>query len=372
MKKIAFIYLGRKGGAVPYGFEMAKSLLTKGVGIMCVLSELICNRDEWIELSSSDRNLQLLFLPTYNNKTGFIKDIFNRKPYTAAVTEIKKYNPDAIYLPMTSLNARKLLFRLKGIPIVTTIHDYTQHPGMKNPITALIFNRIERISDKFVVLTAKYAPMISEKHSVPLEKIRHIPHANFSYYNKENRVPSFNIKNRILFFGRISKYKGISILLKAMDLLKDSMPELHLSIVGKGELSNDDIRIINSNSDRISLNNEWISDDQVWEIFDQADMTIIPYIEASQSGVVAISLSCGRTVVASDVGGLREQIDPVGGSIVQPGDPQALAKEISKLYSDHANLLDLNKRSYKYANELLTWDHSANKLIELIYGNNPG
>jgi len=346
---------------------MTKALLNRGVNILCILSTHICNKKEWELLSEINSNFQLIFLPTYTNNLGFIQDIFNKKPYRYAIKQIKNFHPDAIYLPMISLNARKLVFALKDIPLVTTIHDYSQHPGMKNPIKGYIFNRIERISDKFVVLTEKYASLLSKKYSVSLDNIIHIPHANFTYYNIDGKTPSFNIKKRILFFGRISKYKGISVLLKSFEILSRSMPDLQLSIVGNGELANADKRIIKSNHENIELKNEWISDECVWDLFDNSDFTIIPYIEASQSGVVALSFSCGRTVVATDVGGLREQVIPAGGAIVTPGDPVALAGEILRLYQVPSYLLELNRKAYEYATNILTWDNSANSLLKLIY-----
>lgn len=368
MKKIALIYLGRRGGAVPYSFEMTKALLQKGVEVFCILSEHIQNRHDWEKLSGENRMLSVSFLPTYTDKIGFIKSFFVDKPYKDAVMRVREFAPYALYLPMISLNARKLVRRLSDIPLITTIHDFTQHLGDRNFFTSKISEYISKRTDKFVVLTGSYAPLVAKKYGKPMEAVAHIPHANFSYYNLDGAAPRFdNIHNALLFFGRISKYKGVSVLLRSMRILHKRRPELKLVIAGSGNLTAEDMSIINSMPDNISLMNGWLPDTMVWELFAGADMTIVPYIDASQSGVVAISFSSGRTVVATDVGGLREQVEPGGGIVIPPNDPERLADVVDGLYADTSVIVEHNKRAYEYAVSELTWERSASLLLDLIY-----
>lgn len=368
MKKIALIYLGRKGGAVPYSFEMTKALLQKNVSVFCVLSEYIQNKSEWEKLSMTNSHLYVIFVPTYKSKLEFIKSIFNEKPYKLAVQQVKGFEPDAIYLPMISLNARKIIQQLPEIPLITTIHDFTQHLGSRNVFTQWIHEYILRHTDKFVVLTKSYAELTANKYHVSLDLVQHIPHANFSYYNVSGAVPILDeIHHSILFFGRITKYKGISILLKAFDLIINELPNMKLIIAGSGELNSEDVAIIDKYHQNIIFKNEWLPDSCIWELFSNVDITIVPYIEASQSGVVAISFSAGRTVVASDIGGLKEQVEPGKGILVSPNDPIELAGTIISLYFDPNKIVELNKCAYKYATESLTWAKSAELLLNLIY-----
>lgn len=367
MKKITLIYLGRKGGAVPYSFEMTKSLLKNKVHIQAILSNYIGNKAEWIELSNKNENLDLIFLSTYKSKFGFIKSFLPDKQYKDAIKNIKNFNPDVLYLPMISLNARKLVGQLKQYTLVTTIHDYNQHPGMKNPVSNYIFNYIKSISNKFIVLTKSYIDPISHKYSIPQKNIAHIPHANFAYYNKKDEEVDYRLNHNILFFGRITKYKGLYNLLKAMDLVWKVYPNIHLNIVGQGNLTSFEESFINNNIERIKLNNDWVNDADVWDIFRENDFTVLPYIEASQSGVVALSFSCGRNVIATDVGGLRDQVEPANGIIVPINDVFAIASKIISLYKNPDQIVELNKKAYKYAHEEITWDKSAHKLLDFIY-----
>ena len=368
MKKITLVYLGRVGGAVPYSFEMTKALLSMNVEMQCILSKEISNLEEWKDLSENNSSLQLIILPTYTNKLEFIKSIMTNHSYKDAIKLIKQFNPDAIYLPMISLNARKILRGLKDIQIVTTIHDYTQHPGMENIFTKYIFDRIQKQSNKFVVLTKKYAPLLISKYSLNNNKVKHIPHANFTYYNKENKKPIFDsLHNNILFFGRITKYKGLHLLIDAMVEIIKIIPNLKLTIVGRGDIDEHYVRIINENQKNIILKDGWLPDDKVWQEFEDADMTILPYIEASQSGVAALSYSCGRTVIATNVGGLPEQVLPGHGIIVPSNDVKTLVDTILGLYSEPQRILNLNRLGYQYAIEELNREKSAKSLLDLIY-----
>jgi glycosyltransferase involved in cell wall biosynthesis len=152
-----------------------------------------------------------------------------------------------------------------------------------------------------------------------------------------------------------------------MKIVINQIPDLKLIIAGNGSLDSEDMEIIKSYPNNIELRNEWIADSDVWDIFDSTDMTIVPYIDASQSGVVATSLSLGRMVIASDSGGLKEQVEPSGGIVVEAGDSEILAKAIITLYNDVEQIKQLNKRAYDYAMKELTWEHSADLLLELIY-----
>lgn len=363
--RVALLYLGRKGGAVPYSFEMTKALLNEGIQIFAVLSEYISNKAEWVALENSKIGLTVTFIPTYRNKQEFIKDIFHDSYYKIAEKKIVKFNPDAIYLPMISLNVRKFKRLFNRYELITTIHDFSQHPGMKNPITERIFRNIEKLSKKFVVLTKTYRPLIANKYSVPENLIAHIPHPNFSYYNKDNHIPDYSIKYKILFFGRITKYKGLSVLLEAMEKVIKNNSKITLTVVGNGDINKIERQIINKYPENIQIINRWIDDAEVWDFFSKSDVTILPYIEASQSGVVAISFSCGRTVIATDTGGLRDQVTPGGGIIVPPNDVDALANAILSLYR-LGEIPYKNQLAFEYANSSLSWNESAQKLIDLI------
>ena len=147
-------------------------------------------------------------------------------------------------------------------------------------------------------------------------------------------------QNYILFFGRISPYKGIEYLLKAMRRVHEVHPETRVIIAGKGEYNFDIEPYINLGY--VEFRNKFIELDELADLIRGAQFTVCPYTEATQSGVVYSSFALNTPVIATRVGGLPEMIDDgKTGVIVPPCDEQSLAEAIIDLLGDYAKLSDL-------------------------------
>lgn len=365
MKRIAIVYLGRKGGGATYSLEITKALLKKNIEIFTIISEDIENRQQWENLTEY-KNYTLRCLPTYSSKIGFLKSFFPNKKYKKCIQELKGWNPEAIYIPMITLNARKIISHFDRKIIVTTIHDIVPHPGERNILQYLIFESIKKRSSKLIVLTESFKNIVSQRYGVSIENVCHIPHAGFCF-NPLDAKPKYNeIFYSILFFGRITPYKGLSVLLTAFELAKQTLPMLKLTIAGNGEISEYEQNIINRNRDCINIINQWLPETEIYNLFSKSDLVVLPYIEASQSGVAAAAFGAGRTIVASDIGGLKEQVEPGGGITVKPGSPEDLSSAIINLYRNPNLIKDKNKQALKYFEQALTWDASAQKLIKFL------
>lgn len=360
--RIGLVYLGRKGGGATYSLEMAKALIEKGVKIFAILANEIENRDKWEKLFDNDNKIE--FLPTYSSKFGFLKSFFPNRLYNKCVKRLEAWSPDLLYVPMLTLNARKITDRFKDFEIVTTIHDLHPHPGERNLVQYLIFEHVKKKSTKYIILTPSFKNTVCEMYKVSPERVCIIPHAGFSF---NQYPPVFNkIHWTILFVGRITPYKGLEILLRAMEILKQEFPQLKLVIAGKGEISETENGLIQQNQDCIRLINSWLSEMEIAKLFENSDMTILPYTEASQSGVAAASFAAGRMIIASDIGGLKEQVEAGGGIVIETGNPVALAKAVAKCYRNTAIINEKNHHAYDYFKSELTWTESANKFIEFV------
>jgi glycosyltransferase involved in cell wall biosynthesis len=119
-----------------------------------------------------------------------------------------------------------------------------------------------------------------------------------------------------------------------MPLIAERVPEVKLIIAGRGEsLKNYFPNDIDER--RYEICNGFISNEEVAGLFQRSTVTVLPYTEASQSGVAAISYGLGTPVVASRVGGLPEIIrDGEDGLLVPPGNAQALANAVIRLLLD--------------------------------------
>ena len=140
----------------------------------------------------------------------------------------------------------------------------------------------------------------------------------------------------ILFFGKVRKYKGLEVLLAAMPKVLTKV-ECKLSIVGEFYDSlNRYRRLIHEYriESHVRIDNRYIPNEEVTRVFREADVLVMPYVTASQSGVARIALSNGLPIIASRIGGLSEAIDEnLTGLLVPPGDPDALADRIVDYFS---------------------------------------
>lgn len=364
MKRITLIYLGRKGAGNNYSIEMVNALLSKGCIIQCILSNGVDNKTEWEKLNKEFNSLQILYINTYTNKKSFILSLIKGiLKYRSERKLIKGFNPDFIYIPMLSL----LTFYLipPHIPVVSTIHDVEQHLGEKNKLITCLYNITIRRSNKIIVLSKKFINEVHLKYKIELQNIIVIPHACFISYLPNCYTPDFQtIHKRILFFGRIHPYKGLKVLLQAIQLVIQHIPDIELRIAGNGNITPEESALIEQLRKNIDLHIEWIDDNEVSSLIKDVDMTVLPYIEASQSGVIPLSYSFGKMVIATNVGGLSEQIYDDTGILIAPNNKKILANSIIQLYQHPENIIKMNKVAYQTARNILNWDYSSKILLE--------
>jgi glycosyltransferase involved in cell wall biosynthesis len=176
----------------------------------------------------------------------------------------------------------------------------------------------------------------------------------------------------ILFFGKVRKYKGLEVLLAAFEKVLSKV-DSNLIIVGEFydsiERYEDLIRRHHIEG-HVHIDNRYVPNEEVAAIFERADVLVLPYVSASQSGVARIALSNGLPVIASRTGGLSETIiDQVNGLLFPPGDAGALADQILRYFSEHLGpVLSENIRK-------MTRDNSTSQpgdIIESICRANPG
>jgi glycosyltransferase involved in cell wall biosynthesis len=143
--------------------------------------------------------------------------------------------------------------------------------------------------------------------------------------------------NTLLFFGLIRRYKGLPGLLEAMPLV---LQKVNCTLLVVGEFYDGKDRCLNLISDlglasRVRVIDRFIPDDEVSLYFSAADLVVLPYESATQSGIVPIAYAFERPVVATRVGGLPEAVqDGETGLLVEPRNPAALAQAIIRFYEE--------------------------------------
>lgn len=166
-----------------------------------------------------------------------------------------------------------------------------------------------------------------------------------------------------LFFGFIRGYKGLKVLLEAMPYV---LKRVNLKLLVVGEFYEDPepyVEFIKENhlENNVQLTNEYVPNEKVALYFSAADVVVLPYITATQSGIVQIAYNFGVPVIVTNVGGLSEVVsDGVSGYVVEPNSPRALADAIVQFYTnDNAAKLTAGAGEQR---EKYSWDN----LVEAI------
>jgi glycosyltransferase involved in cell wall biosynthesis len=254
------------------------------------------------------------------------------------VTNIRKLKPNVIHLqqghPWFNLIALPLL---KHYPLVCTIHDVIPHPGDKLSAKYPYWMQLRGFYQAHQVIVHGQSLKVAAQRALglPAARVNAVPMVANTTVPLTNDAPSFTKSTKdILFFGRIFEYKGLRYLIEAEPLITARVPEVRIIIAGKGDdLAEYRRQMINP--DRFVIHDHYITNEEMGTLFAEADLVVLPYIEASQSGVVPVAYRFGKAVVASRVGGLPDLVDDgQTGLLVPPRDVHGLASAIIRLLQD--------------------------------------
>jgi glycosyltransferase involved in cell wall biosynthesis len=192
---------------------------------------------------------------------------------------------------------------------------------------------------------------------------------NRNAYSTDKAKEILNLKGKdvILFFGYIKPYKGVEMLIKSLPHIKKKLPNAVLLIVG--EIYGDDQQyhslIENSEfKEDIVLMDEYVSDNLVELYFKAGDTLALPYIQATQSGVVQIAYVMNIGVVVTPVGGLPEMvIDGKTGMVTSSVDEADFAEGIIKYFELDKQQVKDDIAEYR-AN--LSWKKFVSDMIEAL------
>ncbi|HZH28071.1 MAG TPA: glycosyltransferase family 4 protein [Azospirillaceae bacterium] len=189
----------------------------------------------------------------------------------------------------------------RGIRYATVVHDAVHHPGEGSALLDKYWEWEFSRADRVVALSTHVARRVEAR--VPETRIATLFHPTMGY--APAAAARTGRPSRLLFFGRILAYKGLDLLLDAYANLRADGVSATLTIVGDGDLAPFAGRLP---APGVEVHNRWVPHAEVGSVLGAHDIVVLPYIEASQSGVVAAAHAAGLPVVATPVGGLREQV----------------------------------------------------------------
>lgn len=301
-----------------------------------------------------------------------ILDTVNPFNWGKTARVIRKFEPDMLVMkywmsyfgPSLGTVAKKLK---KDCKIITVLDNVIPHEKKFYDLPATRY--FLKQNHAFICMSKSVeADLLS---ICPNAKSIFLPHPVYNHFgnriSKEEACKQLHIpsdKKTVLFFGFIRKYKGLDNLINAFNLLDDSY---QLLIAGESYSSFDKYQALidfNVNSKNIHLQIRYIDDNEVPTFFSAADVLVLPYKSATQSGISGIALHFRLPQIVSNVGGLIEYVDhEKTGLIIENLNPEKLAAGLKRYFNE--GLKTKFEANIENISEKYSWKTFANTLVNL-------
>jgi glycosyltransferase involved in cell wall biosynthesis len=257
--------------------------------------------------------------------------------------------------------------------LVLTAHDVMPREPRAGQLRAQ--RRLYERFDAIVVHSEHGRGRLVDELGVDAELVYVIPHGAFVHL-AEGPVgppPHEAVGPVVLCFGLIRPYKGIEVLLEAwrgaggkgIDI---DGAELWIAGMPRGDLATllgGDPRLLAAIG--VRLDARFIPDSELPAYFRRADLVVLPYLQADQSGVLFTALAFGKPLLLSDVGGFPEIASTGAARTVPAGEPAALRAALGELLGDPGALAEMAARARAVAAGPYSWGAVARAHLEL-YG----
>lgn len=310
-----------------------------------------------------------------------IIDSINPLTAFSAARRISRFSPDLVifqwwhpFFAVAFAGINFFLRRMRHGPILYLCHNVLPHES------SVVDRTLSRIgfagADGFLVqsqedsgrLRSILGPSLGGKRSAVH------PHPIYDVFRtgkigREEARRTLGISGRVaLFFGYIRPYKGVRILLEAFAKVVKEV-EITLLIVGEFyeerqpyDTLIDELGI----GDYIRVIDRYVPNEEVETYFEAADLVVLPYLSATQSGIVQVAYAFDKPVIVTTVGGLPDVVqDGKTGFVVPPGDPEALAGAVITFFLENrgadmaAGVADIKER--------FSWKRCTEMLLRLAY-----
>src|SRR5690606_25061187 len=250
-----------------------------------------------------------------------ILDSLDPGSWRQVARRIQSFSPDAVifqwWQPFFAFAYRKIIRDIKskrGPLVFFLCHNIYAHESLSIPgqggIQRFLARRAFGFADGFLVQAESLVGELRRFN--PTAPVRQIYHPVYDFYVRWDCQDDCSIRPdrrpRLLFFGKIRKYKGLDTFLEALGRLKDRI-DFEAVIAGEFYLNSSEFKRMAARlgvEERIIWRDRYIANEEVPALFRSSDLVVLPYIQATQSGVVPVAYQFGVPVIASRVGGLAE------------------------------------------------------------------
>lgn len=342
-------------------FALARS------GCMAYTGQMLAafKETEWVVFASAFTHEPLpagtRFIKTYRNITELIFNTFWGIPGLLwAIRKLSRQEFRHAWFPVFHPWNLFLLPACKFWKIRTclTVHDGVLHSGENHLLLQWWESTCIRMADELVFLS-RYSQEQTRRsigYSAPAHVIPH----GMLHSGEEAPHRILPAQPRLLFLGRIVRYKGLELLLEAVQQLP-ALTYSHLTVAGMPV----NVDVIGRPSEKIRYLSRWLSEGEIQQLLNEHDILILPYTEASQSGVLTLGISAAIPMVCTKVGGLPEQLAEDEAVWVEPN-VESIQKGLTMLLSD-AKMYERIHQKLLQKRTQPGWDEAVETLLKIIF-----
>ncbi|WP_408899073.1 glycosyltransferase family 4 protein [Nocardioides sp. R1-1] len=351
---VVLLHWGRTGAGPRLTYDLTRALLARGDVRVAVSDVSGTERDADIARLGAPR----LAVTTYTSVWGALLGLprlaanimrFRRLLRTVAA--------DVVVTPMYSL-WQSVAIRLllpRRVRLLATVHDAVPHPGDDHLAKRWARGAELGRADGVMVLSESVADALRQRGHDRAPVFVTV-HAAFGGGGTAAPRPAPRHEPAVLgFFGRILPYKGLDLLLDATAVLRGRGLDVVTAVHGDGTVPPG-----RAGAEHVTWHLGWVSEERTNEVVAGFDVLVLPYREASQSGVLSIALAEGVPVVATPVGGLAEQVRATGcGVVADAVTAEAVADATAALLADPDQYAACSRRALAAAASDHGWDRVA-------------
>lgn len=351
------IHLGRRNAGPRILAEVAKSLSKEGKLEGIIYSRYADNFE--ILRTIVCKNISIR---TYTGKITFVLSVLEI-PWTLwRIHQIlSKSSGKNVMFVMHHIWDPVILMSIKRIKknrIIYWIHDSHNHAGESRAINRLLVTSALTFADVIVTLSAHVFEQLSSKKTDL--RIIQISHPVIFHEKIESTRECQNLQ--VLFLGRISKYKGLDRLAEAWPFVLEMIPKAQLMIAGAG-----DFQLVHNLFNNLSNSStiiKYLSEAEISNLMCSSTLVVLPYDEASQSGVLVKAVEYGIPYIATPVGGLVEQKNLLGGGLIaQDLTPKTFAQGIIEILSNPSKYINSKvSQSLSFDNQIKRLDSQLSEI----------
>lgn len=375
---VLFIDQIAKAGYI-YTFSLAQELINKEINLTLVIDQ---KQDEQERLKETGCEIHHLF-NTDEKNIGKVKKFRN---YISAFKKIEKLiekeHIDVLHIQWVILSPLDYLIlkqikKKYGVRIVQTIHDIL--PFNEHFYDKYYHKKIYALSDALIIQAEGNIQRFNELFPEDKDKVHLIPLGNSNQFVKEGNGQRLREKYEIsdsdfvlLFIGQIKKVKGVDVLLRAFKRVIAQHDDIKLIIAGNpwkddvGEYQGLIDEIKEKNTNQLITDFRFIPDEEIADYYDVADVVVLPYTDVYQSGVIRLTYSYKKPVIATKLPAFMEIVEEgVNGFLCEAGDENTLEQSIERAYEVREKLPRMGECGCELLSQEYGTQMIADKVIEL-------